>query len=307
MFVLNPDLYLLPSYRISPFTTCNIAYNNNLPVSNLIDDYFKDKFGGQEYHYTLNGREAINYALTYYHLQKDDTVTVLTTSGNSYISRCVTTEIEKFCKWSRRIDSSTKIIFVNHEFGYPYSGLSELKKDGIPIIEDCAHSFFSQDKDNFIGNVGDFVIYSFPKMFPLQIGGLLKSNLPGKTEEGSRVGPEILRYIKNVLSYHIRFKEKIIDRRIENYNFIKSRFEVLGFSEWCNIEDGIVPGVFMFRTEGRELDLIELKKHFWAHGVQCSVFFGEEAFFMPVHQALTEPDLLYFYEVIKSFIQKPSK
>jgi hypothetical protein len=135
----------------------------------------------------------------------------------------------------------------------------------------------------------------------------LKSNLPGKSGEGSRIRPEILRYIKNVLSYHIGFKERIIDRRIDNYNLVKSRFDVLGFSEWFHIEDGIVPGVYMFRTEGHEINLAELKKYFWDHGVQCSVFYGEDAFFIPVHQALTGQDLCYFYEVIKSFIQKPSK
>ena len=69
----------------------------------------------------------------------------------------------------------TKVIFVNHEFGYPYHDLIRLKDYKLPIIEDCAGSFFSSDKDGSIGEVGDFVIYSFPKMFPLQVGGLLVS------------------------------------------------------------------------------------------------------------------------------------
>jgi hypothetical protein len=307
MFVLDPDPYLLPSYGISPFSTSDIAFNNNLPVDDLIDEYFKDRFLGHEYFYTLSGRAAINNALSYYHLQKDDTVAILTTSGNSYISSCVTTEIEKFCKWSRQIDSDTRLIFVNHEFGFPCTRLSELKKKGLPIIEDCAHSFFSKDKDDIIGNIGDFVIYSFPKMFPLQIGGLLKSNLSGELHGQKQIGYEILRYIKNVLSHYIGFQEKIIKSRIDNYNIVKDKFDALGFSEWFQLEDGIVPGVFMFRTERHEINLIDLKKYFWAHGVQCSVFYGEKAFFIPVHQALTEQDLSYFYEVMKSFIQKTMK
>ena len=53
----------------------------------------------------------------------------------------------------------------------------------MPIIEDCAGSFFSKDKKDTIGKIGDFVIYSFPKMFPLQIGGLLLSNQKGSIEK----------------------------------------------------------------------------------------------------------------------------
>jgi hypothetical protein len=63
----------------------------------------------------------------------------------------------------------------------------------------------------------------------------------------------------------------------------------------------------MFRTDSQNLDLNDLKKHFWAHGIQSSVFYGEEAFFIPVHQALTLYDLEYFYEVMKVFLQKADK
>ena len=306
MFVLNPDPYLLPSYRISPFSTSDITFNNNLPVSNLIDDYFKDRFGGHEYHYTLNGREAINHALSYYHLQKDDTVTILTTSGNSYISRCVTTEVEKFCRWSRYIDSSTRLVLVNHEFGYPFQGLAELKKKGIPVVEDCAHSFFSLDMGNNTGKLGDFTIYSFPKMFPIQLGGLLVQNLAVGIDYPSTPNDGFIRYMKNAMSYYIDFYESLIAKRIENYKILRDLFNELGFSERFVLEDGIVPGVFMFNAGEINIDLDELKRHFWAQGIQCSVFYGENSFFIPVHQRLTSDDAEYFYEVMKLFLNSKS-
>jgi len=58
----------------------------------------------------------------------------------------------------------------------------------------------------------------------------------------------------------------------------------------------------MFKTEGHDVNLPELKKHFWAHGIQCSVFYGEDAFFIPAHQALDEQDMLYFRDVMLSFL-----
>jgi hypothetical protein len=304
-FVLEPDKELLPDYKISPFYTGDLVKNKNLPESDICDLFFKERFKDRDYIYTQSGREAINKALLYFDLNKNDCVTILTTTGNFYISSCVTKEIEKFCTWSRIIEENTKIILVNHEFGYPYKELLKLREYSLPIIEDCAHSFFTKDNEGAIGTVGDFVIYSFPKMFPLQIGGLLVSNLLNGIEKSNRIDEVKLKYIKKVLTHHLKSDEKIINKRIFNYNYLKDKFMSLDLTERFQLNHGIVPGVFMFQTNGQNIDLPELKKYYYAHGVQCSVFFGEESFFIPVHQSLDEQDLDYFYEVIKSFIQKP--
>ena len=303
MFVLQPDPYSLPCYRIGPFQTRDLSINHCLPDSDLIDTYIKERFGDKDYAYTINGRKAINIALGLCNLEKNDVVSILTTTGNFYISGCVTDEIGKYCKWSREMMPETKVILVNHEFGYPYKELRKLKNYNLPIIEDCAHSFFSRDEDDSTGNVGDFVIYSFPKMFPLQIGGLLVSNIPGTLEKKNQISEDELRHVKNVLSSQINLRENIIRDRISNYRYLRDKFESLGLTERFHLDKGVVPGVFMFKTDGHNIDLPELKKYFYAHGVQCSVFYGEEAFFIPVHQALGEQDMEYFYEVIKSFIK----
>jgi len=303
MYIINPDPYLLPSYHIGPFKTQDLARNHILPDSDFIDEYFNERFAGKSFAYTKNGRQAIDIALSSLNLQKEDVVTILTTSGNFYISGCVTSTIEKYCKWSREFEEGTRVIFVNHEFGYPYNGLRELKEYNLPIIEDCASSFFSVDDENSIGEVGDFVVYSFPKMFPLQIGGLLISPDPDGLRENDHLGQMELRHIKNVLSCQIPSWEKIIGDRITNYQILKEKFDTLGFGERFPLDRGIVPGVFMFRVRGMNLDLPDMKRYFYAHGVECSVFYGEEAFYIPVHQALNEYDLEYFFQVLNSFIQ----
>ncbi|NNC70791.1 MAG: DegT/DnrJ/EryC1/StrS aminotransferase family protein, partial [Flavobacteriaceae bacterium] len=168
MYIIDPDPFVAPAYRISPFRTSDISFNNELDESSLIDTYFSKRFVNRKFVYCKNARNAIYLALTHYNLKEDDYVTILTTTNNFYISSCVTSEIEKFCKWSREITPATKVIFVNHEFGYPFENLEGLKKYKLPIIEDCAHAFFSSDENHNIGKVGDFVIYSFPKMFPIQ-------------------------------------------------------------------------------------------------------------------------------------------
>lgn len=304
MFVLNPDPYSLPSYRIGPFKTSDLSKNHYLPQSNKIDNYFRQRFSGRDYAYTENGRRAIYLALQSLNLKKSDVVTILTTSNNFYISGCVTAEIEKFCQWSREIIPQTKVIFVNHEFGFAYPHPQKLKEYGLPIIEDCANTFFTESEEVNPGTVGDYVIYSFPKTFPLQVGGLLVSNNLGNIKHKCLKDGEFLNHIKNVLSNYIDSKDQIIEKRLFNYNYLKSEFFKLGFTQRFQIGKGTVPSVFMFKTEGHTIDLPALKNHFYAHGVQCSVFYGEEAFFIPVHQALVQDDLDYFVAVMRSFINK---
>lgn len=303
-FILNPEKELLPDYKISPFSNYDLAKNRNLPDSNLIDEYFHDRFKHNRICYTKNGRFAIHLALQHYNLSPEDCVTIFTTTGNMYISSCVTKEIEKFCQWSRKIEANTKLLFVNHEFGYPYEELEQLKSYCIPIIEDCAHSFFSHDENFLIGSIGDYVIYSFPKMFPLQIGGLLVSNLEQKynaQQLENHITYEEIRYIKNVTSYYISKSEDIIKSRLENYNKLKKLLEPLNLIERLSLKNGIVPGVFMFTIHLGNNLLSKFKEYMYQHGIECSVFYGEKAFFIPIHQNLKNEDLIYFKEVISSF------
>jgi dTDP-4-amino-4,6-dideoxygalactose transaminase len=300
MFIINPDTYSMPSYRIGPFTTRDLGINAALPVNNEIDDYFISRFGHDQFIYTENGRQAIHLALQHYNLQPDDVVTILTTTGNFYISGCVTKEIERYCKWSRTVEENTKLFFVNHEFGYPFRELEALKNYNLPIIEDCANSFFSNDEQNNTGNVGDFVIYSFPKMFPVQVGGLLKKNIKVDTLVAG-INADLIQYIRNVLSEYIKDEVEIISKRNENYQYLEQRFTEIGYSARFEQEQNSVPGVFMFRVPGEETDLAALKQHFYANGIQCSVFYGERTFFIPCHQNLATADLDYFTEVMKAF------
>ena len=169
MFVINPNKFLAPSFGMTPFRTENVIKNYNLNEDFYSIQKLDDRFGKDSWRFTYNGKEAISFALSHYHLQKNDLVTILTTSENFYISSCVTLEIERVCKWNREILPETKVILVNHEFGYPYENMDYLVSLGIPIIEDCCTTFFSQDENNKIGKYGDFTVYSLPKIFPIQI------------------------------------------------------------------------------------------------------------------------------------------
>jgi hypothetical protein len=297
--ILQPDPYLLPCYRISPFQTQDIAFNQTLQgYEPHFEAYCNENY--QEWHITKNGRDAIAIALKALNLEKEDTVTILTTSGNRYISSCVTSEIEKVCKWNRTLSSESKAIFVNHEFGTVYPEMENLVKTGLPIIEDCCTTFFSQDENRAVGKYGQFSIYSFPKFFPIQVGGLLVNNTE-KAVNTNDPSPEFAKYIKNVVGYYISEIQKLLRDRKDAFKEGLSIFKTLGFSPFFAYESNQLPSVLMLKNHHRIKNLPKLKEHLWQHGIQASIFYGEDAFFLPSHQRLKKEDIAYFASVISHY------
>ncbi len=304
MFVLNPDQYLTPSYRISPFTTADVGRNSKMATDDFAMQYFDSRFGQNKWQHTANGREAIRFALAKYELKPTDVVTILTTSQNFYISSCVTSEIETFCRWNRELTAETKLIFVNHEFGYPYPNMTELVATGLPIIEDCCTTFFSQDELGNLGKYGDYAVYSFPKFFPIQIGGLLVSRRKQIRPEQSLLSDVEKQYVEKVVSFCLRSEDTILAKRRENYDYAIDLFAKLGLMPRFSDHPKSIPSVLLLCNNGVISDLNQLKATLYSHGIQNSIFYGEDAFFIPIHQNLNFGDLDYFSEVIRSLINK---
>ncbi len=305
-FVINPEKELLPDYRISPFTRKAMLENRELAGSDFLGGYLASRFPGRKALITKNGRNAIYHVLASLRLTAEDNVAILTTSGNSYISGCVTREIEKFCPWSRTIGANTKLILVNHEFGFPFGRQDELRATGLPILEDCAHSFFSGDERGLVGVNGDYSIFSLPKIFPIQVGGLL---LAGRSWQGpwppasAVLSEEEEIYIRSVTSHYLAGQDDIRRRRRANHFQLKELLKPLGITERFELKPDIVPGVFLFSCGLSPEALSRLKTYLYGHGIECSVFYGEQAFYIPVHQGLGEDDLVYFRDVIAAFFE----
>lgn len=257
------------------------------------DKYLLDRFG-MKYTICPKAREAIEIALRELNLQSSDLVTILTTTGNSYISSCVTKTIEKVCKWSRKLTPETKVIFVNHEFGYAYNGLERLREYKLPIIEDCAHSFFTTSEN--IGKVGDFIIYSLPKAFSIQLGSILVY----KDELSYKPCEEIEAYVKSALEPQVEHIEEFIAQRFSNYNHYIEELSKIGVTPYFKLKEGDVPGVFMFKFE-QCMDYRALKQFLNANGVDSSVFFGQDAYFVPIHHNISQCELDYIISLIFYF------
>lgn len=307
-FILDASIELVPKISISPFH--EVFYNTEDDSEIVIaEDYLEQRFG--TYKLFLKARNAIYAVLRSFDLSKEDVVTIFTSSGNFYISSCVTKEIEKVCKWSREISEKTKVIFINHEFGYSmdvsdYSKILELKKQNsaLKLVEDCAHTFFSNSK--VIGSQADYVIYSLPKSFSMQIGSILVSNSHNLENEFSdcELSKNYRKYILSCFSRYAKNIENYKDRQIQNYEYLKNKLKHLGitpfFKKHIIEKNETVPSVFLFTWYDR-IDYPKLKEFMQSNGVESSVFYGQNAFFIPCNYALTKDELDYMIALLEHF------
>lgn len=297
----------IESFYISPFQETDIPFNKTLSNDDFAITYLNQRFGEDQWQYTSNGREAIRLALQKYNLTKNDLVTIVTTTENFYISSCVTNEINNFCSWNREIVPETKVIFVNHEFGYPYPNMEKLLQTGLPVIEDCCTTFFSQDANDMIGKYGDYSVYSFPKFFPIQMGGLIVSNKGEQMEKSTRLNDGEANYIQNVISHHLRNEAQLLQRRKDNFDYALAAFSKLGFNERLQKNAETVPSVLLMNNNEIIKDLPALKIFLTNNRIESSIFYGEDAFFIPSHQCLHYKDINYFSYLINTFINQQQK
>jgi len=299
-FLINPERFRVPQYSISPFSTDRVGENYNILQSQqIVDNELLTKYFGNFLCFE-NGRSALHHALLHYELKENDEVYIITTTGNLYISGCVTKEIEKFCKWSRQLSDKTKVILVNHEFGTVFKAMDEIQKLNLPVVEDMAMSMFSTDGNRNTGNYGDFTIYSIPKFFPLQWGGILKINTPDYKNKSEEINIDLSLALQKYLSFYLRDTEKIKQIRKKNNVLFQHHLSNLNFKCRFEYSEHETPSVFMFSTPPF-INLDGLKVFMQQNGVEASVFYGENAFFVPVHQYLKEEDIIFLSSLIKYF------
>lgn len=299
----NPDLFLRPSYRISPFATSDVSRVSRQKCNLNINQLLREFFGNREYRLTESGRMAIEVVLEEIGVNKQDLVSIVTTSNNYYVSSCVTSTIEKHCRWNRTIGAETAAILVIHEFGCLYKSVDSLKKYGIPIIEDFAHSFASKNtsSEKFSERlVGDYAVFSLPKFIPIQFGGVVVA--PKLRVSKEHTDQKIRACLEAELAEFLGQVQSVINTRKEVFYLLAEKFKAFGFPPFFEYSEGEAPGVFMFKTNLSQEELQNLKIHTQSYGIESSVFYGESAFFIPCHHRLTTVDIDYFYEVVAMFI-----
>ena len=299
-YILNPFDFRTGSLYISPFETNDAFVNREIWQKSDEDSNPVVNIDGKQFSVTDSATKALELILREMKLNPDDEIWIVTTSGNSYISGCVTRTIELVCKWNREISGKTAAILINHEFGFLYKDVENLRSYGLPIIEDRAYSMFSAFTDSRKNFTGDYIIYSMAKMFPMQSGGLLFSDKGIITQND--LSDDAIKYYKACFYHYYSQKEEIMKKRLSIYKSLTEAFMLIGIKPRFNITQNEIPTAFLFRAFN--INLIKLKVFMQKQGIECSVFYGEDTFFIPCHQKMNHKHIDYIITLIKNFTKE---
>ncbi len=286
---------------IIPFRADDIFQNAEIHRKYSFDlkGMMEERYPGKKVLITSGARRALYLALEQYHKDHSSSLSVKiqTTSDNFYISSCVTKTIEIKNKWHRDVAEPEDVLVANHEFGYPDNRLLEENTDAEYLIEDCAFAFNSKFSNNSrCGSIGKYALMSFSKFFPVQIGGCLISGQELHNDEDA----EMIRYVENVVGYYFSKIEEWTEVRKARKEYFNQVFTQLGCSPFYENYNGSVPGVYLFRLP-KGVDKQKLKEFYWERGIQCSAFYGQEAFFLPLNQFTTTSHIDFFGDIFQSY------
>lgn len=292
--IINGDPFYSPKIGISPFSLSSPKNPQNIDLKGM--DKLNQIFQSSAWTFTESGKSAIDLALNSLSLKRDDEVWIQTSSGNSYVSRCVTQKISNYCNWSMEKSAKTKVIYFIHDFGRDGSRqIDQLRVAGMPIIEDAAYGLITAKEGGWDFSRSEFLLFSFPKVFEMQFGGILSGTGVRKSQTG-----ELIDFVAKGASKWILNSEDIFVRRRLIYSLLESEFEKLGFIASYSLSEHENPGVFMFETDP-EMQLEDLKIFYNEHGCESSVFYGRTSYFLPVHQQLDENLIKYFADILRAF------
>jgi hypothetical protein len=290
----DQESWIKPFISISPFSyhTLDLVHNSKLSHSQeLTLREWLNTYLQRDYLLIKSARHGLDLILLELAVGPTDVVTILPSIGKFYVSGCVTRTIEKRCKWSMKVEPNTRALLVIHEWGVPHPDMEGICSMGYPVIEDCAYAFASSTPKGRVGVKGEYAIYSLPKLFPVNFGGVIC----GLRNDVPELDGNAMSYICKCLHVSGDIAETI-RRRVENWNYLKQRFESIGVDALFQLSPGLVPGVFVFVVSDT-IDPEIVKQHYISHGVESSIYYGTSSVFIPCHQCLEKGSLEYLFRI----------
>ena len=111
-----------------------------------------------------------------------------------------------------------------------------------------------------------------------------------------------IRYIENVISNILIQEKELLQIKKTNFDYASTKFEAMGFTLRFPKSIRTVPSVLLLKNNDIVKDLNSLKIFLNNNGIQNSIFYGEDAFFIPNHHMLSFIDINYFVSVIEYYL-----
>lgn len=176
---------------------------------------------GMAWHYVgPSGRWLLAGLLASLGLKREDEIAILTTSGETYVSICVSVPAFNHARISRVVTPTTRVVIVIHEFGYVFDDIAariaHWRAEGITVIEDCAHVLGLRIDGATVGGLGDFALYSLSKLVPIESGGILRARRPVVLPALSAAQNETTRRAAEAATAYLPKIGWLNQRRLEN-------------------------------------------------------------------------------------------
>ena len=292
--LLSPLPHMSSHIRISPFSPLKmeelLKTGTEKNSSVLTPRFWLDN--GREITFASSGRQALKMALNRIGLQRDESVLIITTTGGPYISSCVTTAINEICRWTRDPEVGTKAVLLIHEFGFPCELPRFLSGLNLPVIEDCAYGIGSRIAGAAIGSIGDYAIYSLPKYYPVPFGGMLISKKEAANICEKPLPDDDKDFLTDMLMRSSGSQEEWNKIRRSNWEFFERQLRDHSVHPYFNLEDGVVPGTFIARAPFA-VSGAQIKKNCVDAGIEATEYYGNDGFYFPIHQFLTDYERTY--------------
>jgi hypothetical protein len=181
-------------------------------------------------YFAVTAKQALKNVLKNLSLQRDDIITILTTSDDVYVSSCVTLTCFNFCGISRKIHNNTKLVIVIHEHGYIYPDIeglcTRMKERGVPVLEDCAHIMGAAQSGAppLCGAHGDYVLFSLPKILPVYFGGLVMTHASLPSFDAGEQAHDIFKNVARPYQKAVQHLCAINQSRLKNSQSIYQLF-----------------------------------------------------------------------------------
>lgn len=221
--------------------------------------------------------------------------------------------------YKRIIDENEiKLSVIIHYFGFiddKYKEFIEISKEkSIFILEDEAHSMYSDLIGGISGRMGDACIFSLHKMLPVDDGGILVLNNNTNNIIIDNNGN------KSIDFYKFDLKE-IARKRIENFDYMNNKIEELGqdVKKLRNtLKEGEIPQTYPVLIENiSRFELYKLlnKKGFGVVSLYHTMienlrefedtkYLSQRILNLPIHQDVNTDDIDQLIKVIKECIEQ---
>jgi hypothetical protein len=299
-FCTKPDEFYTPKISISPY---NLKGEID-KIQKIDGNFFRGnkifEILGKNVKLSKSGKDAIVRIFNESILKNAKLVAIVTESGNTYVSRCVTNTLKHVLEKRITNIDEAEVIYIIHEFGRIISEqkMGELRKLSKPVINDFAYSFCSLYLDKRKDFNDEINFTSLPKTFPMNNGGLysIPDSLKSRDRKEFRKENDVYGDSQLFTDDYIKTISK--KRQINLQRIINKLQQIEAKSYWP--DEKYVPGVAMITTR-LNISLENLKAQLNRVGIESSVFYGERAFFVPVHQNLTELELEYITSFVKYY------